>query len=151
MSRKNAPVLTQTAPLTSHTLSNTIHGFVRPMMSMKNPGLFARVLASAFLKFTCQGQLLLQTDSDNLPLDWSALHQDLTEEAQQFLQEDVPFLYEDHPIYPLLLHFAAFRLRVVSSRYYYATLHNHPPLVINDLKTQIKDRQTEYNALTQRM
>jgi hypothetical protein len=134
------------------TLDNThkpIPGFIKGGSQNYQEGQFAKAMASGYLKFTQEGKRLSETDSVQSFITLADLHRSLTEEAQHFLREDVPYVYEDQLIQPLLLHFSAFRLKQLSRRYYFATLQNQPKAILDDLKNSIKERQNEYEALLQ--
>jgi hypothetical protein len=124
-------------------------GFVKGDTPARETASFARVLASSFLKYTEEGKNLCETDSSNSLIALSQLHQDLSEQAQLFLNEEVPFLYEDQPVLPLLMNFALFRLKQVSRRFYFASLQNQSNTMLDDLKTIIQLRQAEYDQLLQ--
>lgn len=140
---------TDTIVLTLENPSKSIPGFVKGDMTPGETGSFGGVLASSLLKYTAEGKTLCETDSPQSLIALSQLHQELAEQAQQFLNEEVPFIYEDQPILPLLMNFALFRLRQVSRRFYFASLQSQPTAVLEDLKSVIQARQGEYDALVQ--
>lgn len=127
----------------------SVPGFIKGDVPVRETAPFAKVLASYFLKYTEEGKTLCETDSPKSLIALSQLHQDLSEQAQLFLSEDVPFVYEDQPILPLLMNFALFRLKQVSRRFYFASLQSQPTPVLDDLKTVIQLRQAEYDQLIQ--
>lgn len=151
MSNTGIELPTEAIPLTLDHTPKTIPGFIKPVTPHANQGQFAKALASGFIKFTKEGQRLSQQDSVQSFIELADLHRQLTEDAHLFLQEEVPFVYEDQQIQPLLFNFAAFRLKQVSRRYYFATLQNQPQAILDDLKTVIKQRQEEYDALLQQV
>jgi len=134
------------------SLDNThkaMPGFIKSSPENHQEGQFAKALASGYLKFTEEGKSLSEIDSVQNFITLADLHRSLTDEAQHFLREEVPYVYEDQLIQPLLLHFSAFRLKQLSRRYYFATLQNQPKAILDDLKQTIKERQAEYEALLQ--
>src|SRR5688572_22567126 len=96
-------------------------GFIKSNITNLRHGQLAKSLASGFLKFTSQGLKLSQSETVQSFIALADLHRELTDEAQAFLQEEVTFVYEDQQIQPLLLNFAAYRLRLASRRYYFGT------------------------------
>lgn len=126
-------------------------GFIKSVASRSAQGQMAKALASAFLKYTAEGQRYSKEDSVQSFIALSQLHRELTEEVQRFLLDEVPFVYEDQQLQPLLLNFALYRLNQISRRYYYAVLQNQPQAVLKDLKAVIQQRQAEYDTLFQQI
>lgn len=122
-------------------------GFVKATFQPTRDSQFAKTLASAYMKFTTDGQALMREDSAESFIRQAELHRDLAEDAREYLLDEVPFVYEDQQIQPLLLNFALFRLKQVSRRYYFATLQNQPKAIVDDLKSVVDQRQQEYDAV----
>lgn len=140
---------TEDLTLSVENCQKTLPGFVMSAVNHSTQGQFAKSMASAFLKFTAEGKALSSIDSVHSFIALADLHRDLTEQAQNFLQEEVPFIYENQQIQPLLLNFAVFRLKQVSRKFYFATIQNQPQAILSDLKNVIKQRQDEYEELLQ--
>lgn len=140
---------TDSISLLSEYSRKLIPGFVKVTADRGTRGQFAKALASALLKFTTEGKRLSKTDSVLSFIELAGLYRDLAEQAQVFLQEEIPFIYEDQPLQPVLLSFAAFRLKHVSRRYYFAMLQNQPQAILEDLRDVIRQRQQEYDELLQ--
>ncbi len=149
MARNSIDLPTEDLILTLDNTSKAMPGFLKLQDRRSIQGVYAKALASGFVKFTTEGRALAGQDSVQGFIELADLHRDLTEQAHQFLEEEVSFIYEDQPIQPLLLSFAAYRLNQVSRKYYFATLQSQPTAVINDLKHVIKQRQEEYDELLQ--
>ncbi len=149
VSKSGIDLPSETMTLTIEDLHKTIPGFVKLSANQHIQGLYAKALASAFIKFTTEGRNHTDTDSVQSFIALYNLHRDLTEQATMFLKEEVPFIYQDQQIQPLLLNFAAYRLKLISRRYYYASLQNQPSAILADLKAIIRQRQEEYDTLLQ--
>lgn len=150
MSNMSIDLPTEDLTLSLENSPKALPGFIKVLESRStHRGQFAKILASGFLKFTTEGRRLSEVDSVQSFIELADLHRDLAEQAQQFLQEEVPFVYEDQQIQPLLLNFALYRLKQISRRYYFATLQNQPQAILDDLQTVIKERQQEYDLLFQ--
>ncbi len=147
MANRGVELPTEDIKLTLENSPKLIPGFIKVGIPHSHNGQFSKTLASAFLKFTKEGKALSHQDSVDSFIHLSDLHRELTEEAQHFLQEEVPFIYADQQIQPLLLNFAVFRLKQISRQYYFATLQNQPQAILTDLKSVIKQRQEEYEEL----
>lgn len=124
---------------------------VRPSDNQKRPSAedFAKTLASAYLKFTQPGSQLEETDSPQSFVSLYELHNDLTEQAHDYLESDVPFVYEGQPIQPLLLNFGAFRIMQASRKYLLGSFQEREQTEIDRLKQEIKLLQQEYDAILQ--
>ncbi len=133
--------------LTLENSPKTLPGFVHAGDRFEHQGQFAKTLASAFIKFTAEGQYHSSQDSVDSFIALADLHRELTDEIRAFMHDEVPFVYEDQQIQPLLLNFAVYRLTQISRRYYFATLQNQPQAILEDLKTVIRARQQEYDLL----
>jgi hypothetical protein len=111
------------------------------------PAGYAKTLASAYLKFTAEGRQLDETDSPQSFVSLYSLHNNLTERADDYLDSDVPFVYEGQPIQPLLLNFAAYLLTQASRDYLVASLQDKPSEDIQAIRDRIQAHQKEYDAI----
>ena len=106
---------------------------------------FANLLASAYLRYTEQG--LDEQESVQSFVTLHQLHNDLAEEAEKYLNAEIPFVFEGQPIQPLLLNFAAYRITQASRQYLAETLQDKPLEEITMLKQKIQRYQSEYDAI----
>jgi len=123
--------------------------FVSRPATHTESGAYARSLASGYMKYTQSTQALTHEDSVNSFVALAASHQALLEQMRQFLREEVDFVYEDQPIQPLLLQFAAWRLAKASRTYTNTALKPQSFEAIDTAKAQVLACQAEYDALIQ--
>lgn len=108
---------------------------------------FANLLASAYLRYTEQGSQLNEQESVQSFVTLHQLHHDLAEEAERYLNAEIPFVFEGQPIQPLLLNFAAYRITQASRQYLAETLQDKSSEEIAALKNKIQRHQAEYDAI----
>lgn len=150
MTQSGSGLDTDTAILSLDNLMKEHAGFVKltPVEEAHN-GQFAKSLASAYIRITEEGQNLSSQESVQSFIALADLHRQLSEEARTFLQDEVAFIYEDQQIHPILVDFAAWRLKQASRRLYFASLQNEPVEVMNRLKQAVRQHQLEVDALLQ--
>ncbi len=130
-------------------LSKAVPGFIKLHETSPSTGQLAKAIASAFLKYTKEGEALSSEDSVQSFIAQADLHRALTEDAVEFLKKETPYIYEDQPLHHLLLSFAAFRLTQASRKFYYATFQNMTHQQQSTLKKAISYCQEAYDTLLQ--
>lgn len=150
MSKKGIELPAKSIVLSLSKTEQGSPGFVKvPQETRNNSGQFAKALASGFLKFSTEGRRLSQTESVQNFIQLAELHNKLTQEAHQFLKDEVPLVYEDQPIFDLLLKFAAWRLSQASRLEHFGHLRQIPPGELEQIQADTRLCQEEYDLLLQ--
>ena len=125
------------------------YAFIKANTQTLNSPEYCKTLASAYLKFTPYGQAHQPTDSAEVFSQLYELHQNLVNEVEDYLRQEVPFVYEGQPLQPVLLSFSAYRIAKASQQYMAATLQEKPESDRLALKEKIQSYQAEYEAILQ--
>ena len=112
---------------------------------------YSKMLASAYIKFTPHAQENKAMDSPEAFGQLYDLHQNLVAQVEDYLRQEVPFVYEGQPLQPVLLSFSAYRIAKASQQYMAATLQEKPETERLALKDMIQVYQSEYDAILQSM
>lgn len=133
--------------LTLENTSKAVPGFARQSRRQGGQGQFAKTLASAYIKFTVEGRSLADNDSVQSFIALSDLHRSLTEEAQNFLHDEMPLLSEDQPMQPLLLNFSLYRLSQAARHYHQSAIQKQHSDTLEILKTGLVFLQAEFDEI----
>lgn len=125
------------------------YAFIKANTQTINTPEYCRMLASAYLRFTELGKKHQEPESADAFSQLYDLHQKLVAEVEDYLKQEVPFVYEGQPVQPVLLSFAAYRIAKISQQYLAATLQEKPENERLAMKEKIQAYQTEYEALLQ--
>lgn len=129
--------------LSLENCSKLLPGFIKLDRERIPKGQFAKVLASAFIKFTAQGQLPSEEDSVQNFLEMAQLHWELTEQARCFLTDAVSFVVEQQQLQPLLLEFAVYRVQQIAHQYTHVEAQSPSSAIMADLKRVLIQRQED--------